>query len=322
MTLMEKQISIKIIKDEFEKSLAKNLNLQRVSAPIIVDPNSGLQDNLTGVEKAVSFTIKHNEKELEIVQSLAKWKRLALHKYNFDMHSGIYTDMIALRKDDEIDATHSIYVDQWDWEKVISAKDRVTDYLKETVINIVKAITHTLNVLKEKTKKSFVKIEETVHFITSQQLLDLYPTLTPKEREYKIAKKYKTVFIMQVGHKLSDSTTHDTRAADYDDWHLNGDLIFYHEILDIAMELSSMGIRVDSSSLKKQLTLSNSLEKQSMPYHAAVLDGTLPLTIGGGIGQSRLCMLLLARAHVGEVQASYWPEDTLTECEKHGIELL
>ena len=321
LSILEKQKYIKFIKDEFEKSLAKALNLTRVSAPILVTKESGLQDDLSGVERKVSFDIKKNGKELEIVQSLAKWKRMALKKYNFGVHSGLYTDMLAIRRDDEMDEMHSVYVDQWDWEKVIEKQDRKIKYLKSTVKKIVKAIASTNSKIK---KFGFcgVDICKDVFFISSQKLLDMYPDKTSKEREYLITKEHKTVFIMQIGNNLSNGQPHDLRAPDYDDWLLNGDLLFYHEVLDAPIEISSMGIRVDSKSMSEQLEKSGKTERAEYEFHKSVLGGELPLTIGGGIGQSRLCMLMLGRAHIGEVQASYWDEETLKTCKKLGIELL
>lgn len=321
LTILDKQKYIKFIKDKFERKLAKKLELVRVSAPLLVTKESGLQDDLSGVERKVSFDILKDGKELEIVQSLAKWKRMALKKYDFPVHKGLYTDMTAIRRDDKMDETHSIYVDQWDWEKVITRKDRTIDYLKKTVEKIVKAIADTSKLLKLK-GFSGVEISKDVHFITSQELLDMYPGTTDKEREYLITKKYKTVFIMQIGDDLSDGKPHDMRAPDYDDWSLDGDLLFYHEVLDMALEISSMGIRVDKETLIKQLEKSKKQERLEYAYHQSIIKEELPLTIGGGIGQSRLCMLLLGRAHIGEVQASYWDKETVEQCEQEKIELL
>ena len=321
LSILDKQKYIKLIKDKFERQLAHQLSLTRVSAPLLVTKESGLQDDLSGVERKVSFDILKDGKELEIVQSLAKWKRMALKKYDFPVHKGLYTDMTAIRRDDKMDETHSIYVDQWDWEKVIVRKDRTLDYLKQIVKKIVKAIADTSKFLKTK-GFDCVEICEDIHFITSQELLDMYPGTTDKEREYAITKKYKTVFIIGIGDDLSDGKPHDMRAPDYDDWSLDGDLLFYHEVLDIALEISSMGIRVDKDTLIKQLEKSGKQERLDYAYHQSIIKEELPLTIGGGIGQSRLCMLLLGRAHIGEVQASYWDEDTLKTCEVLGIELL
>ena len=321
LDIIGKQKYIKLIKDKFERKLAKQLDLTRVSAPLLVTKESGLQDDLSGVERKVAFDVLKDGKELEIVQSLAKWKRFALDKYGFATHKGLYTDMTAIRRDDKMDETHSIYVDQWDWEKVITRKDRSLDYLKSTVRKIVSAIKDTSELLKTKGFEG-VEICEDVYFITSQELLDMYPGTTDKEREYESTKKYKTVFIMQIGGELSDGKPHDTRAPDYDDWSLDGDLLFYHEVLDMALEISSMGIRVDSEALLKQIEKSGHQDRLKLDYHKAILKDELPLSIGGGIGQSRLCMLLLGRAHIGEVQASYWDKDTIEYCKKQKIELL
>ena len=319
--IKQKQIYIKLIKDKFERELAKELTLLRVSAPLLVTEESGLQDDLSGVERKVSFDILKDGKELQIVQSLAKWKRFALSKYDFKIHTGLYTDMTAIRRDDKMDETHSIYVDQWDWEKVIERNDRTIEYLQTTVQKIVKAIIKTSKFL---TKSGFesVKLCDKVYFITSQELLDMYPVLTAKEREYEIVKKYKTVFIMQIGDILSSGEPHDLRAPDYDDWSLNGDLMFYHEVLDIALEISSMGIRVDKQSMLSQLEKAQKQDRLSKKFHKEIIEEKLPLTIGGGIGQSRLCQLLLGRAHIGEVQSSYWDKDTIKTCQQLGIELL
>ena len=321
LSVLEKQKYIKLIKDKFERELAKELDLVRISAPLLVTQESGLQDDLSGVERKVAFDVLKDGKELEIVQSLAKWKRFALKKYGFEPHKGLYTDMTAIRRDDKMDETHSIYVDQWDWEKIILRKDRTIGYLQKTVKSIVKAIIKTSGYLKT---KGFDKVDlcPDVYFITSQQLLDMYPTLSAKQREYEITKKYRTVFIMQIGDLLSDGQPHDLRAPDYDDWALDGDLLFYHEVLDTALEISSMGIRVDKQSLLSQLEKAGKQERLAYDFHKSIVDESLPLTIGGGIGQSRLCQLLLARAHIGEVQASYWDKETLLKCKEQKIELL
>lgn len=321
LDIFKKQVYIKIIKDVFERKLAHELDLLRVSAPIFVTPESGLQDDLSGVERRVSFDILKDGQTLEVVQSLAKWKRYALDKYKLYMHKGIYTDMTAIRRDDSVDETHSVYVDQWDWEKVISRKDRTIKYLKETVVKIVNAIYETSLYLKEKGFDG-VKIQKDVFFIDSDELLKMYPHLTSKEREDAIVREHKTVFITRIGDKLSDGSIHDTRAPDYDDWSLNGDLLFYHEIFDKALEISSMGIRVDAKSMKEQLEKAKKEERMKFEYHQKILKSELPLSIGGGIGQSRLCMLLLGRAHIGEVQCSYWDKETIEMCKKEGIELL
>lgn len=322
LSLTEKEICIKLIKDRFEKELSKQLDLLRVSAPIIIDPTSGLQDDLSGVERKVEFDLRQNKRVLQVVQSLAKWKRFALKQYGFETHKGLYTDMMAIRRDDVMDEIHSIYVDQWDWEKIIEDKDRTISFLKSIVKKIVKAIKKTSDYVEGESGFQFAQISDQVEFITAQKLLELYPLLSPKEREYEFVKNHKTVFIIGVGNKLSNGEPHDLRAPDYDDWNLNGDLLYYHEVLDMAMEISSMGIRVNEKSLLAQCEKANSLERLNLPYHKAVLEQKLPLTIGGGIGQSRLCMLLLSRAHIGEVQSSYWPDEILLDCSKKGIELL
>ena len=321
LSFIELQKYIKFIKDTFERQLAQYLTLTRVSAPILVTKKSGLQDDLSGVERKVAFDLKQDGEEVEIVQSLAKWKRFALAKYGFAKHTGLYTDMTAIRRDDKMDFTHSIYVDQWDWEKVIEKKDRCMSYLKKTVRQIAQAIKKASELLKARGFEG-VDICETVKFVTSEELRLLYPTLDPKEREYEITKKYKTVFIMQIGGKLGDGTIHDTRAPDYDDWSLDGDLMYYHEVLDMALEISSMGIRVDKETLLAQLKESKKEDKLEFAYHKAIVAEELPLTIGGGIGQSRLCQLLLGRIHIGEVQASYWDEKTLSLCTELEIDLL
>lgn len=321
LDIVTTQKYIKFIKDTFERKLADNLDLTRVSAPLFVTRESGLQDDLSGTERTVTFNVAKDGKTLEIVQSLAKWKRMALRKYGFACHKGLYTDMTAIRRDDKMDELHSVYVDQWDWEKIISEHDRNTEYLQQTVRQIVKAVKQTNDCLKEQ-GFDVIDINEDVYFVTAQQLLDMFPDKNAREREYAIAKLHKTVFIMQIGGKLSDGQPHDLRAPDYDDWSLNGDLLFYHEVLDCAFELSSMGIRVNADSLLKQIEVTGDAERLSYDYHKAILANELPLTIGGGIGQSRLCMLLLKRAHIGEVQSSYWDEQTVAKCKKLGIELL
>ena len=321
LDILQTQKYIKLIKDRFERELAKELKLVRVSAPIFLTRQSGLQDDLSGVERPVKFDIKKDGTELEIVQSLAKWKRVALKRYKIEMHKGLYTDMTAIRRDDKMDQTHSLYVDQWDWEKVIDRKDRKVDYLKQTVRHIVKAISTTAKALA---KQGFVAQEicEDVHFITAEELLQRYPDLDAKAREDAIAKEFKTVFIIGIGDKLSHGMPHDDRAPDYDDWTLDGDLMFYHEVLGRALELSSMGIRVDKKAMLEQIEKSGKLERKDFEYHRMIIAEELPLTIGGGIGQSRLCQLLLGRAHIGEVQSSYWDAETIQECTEAGIELL
>ena len=321
MQAQEKQKAIKLIKDEFEKRLASALELSRVSAPMVVTRESGLQDDLSGVERPVSFDIKKDGAVLEIVQSLAKWKRFALLKYCFKSHTGLYTDMHAIRRDDKVDATHSIFVDQWDWEKAILRTDRTLKYLKETVQKIVDAIFETAKTLKQQ-GIDVPEIEKQVYFISSEELLKMYPTLSAKQREYEITKRFKTVFITQIGDILSSGEPHDLRAPDYDDWQLDGDLLVYHEVLDCALELSSMGIRVDKKAILMQLKKAEAEDRLEYAYHKGIIDETLPLSIGGGIGQSRLCQYLLKRAHIGEVQASYWDEETRKMCAEFDIDLL
>lgn len=321
MQAQEKQKAIKLIKDEFEKRLASALELSRVSAPMVVTRESGLQDDLSGVERPVSFDIKKDGAVLEIVQSLAKWKRFALLKYGFKSHTGLYTDMHAIRRDDKVDATHSIFVDQWDWEKAILRTDRTLKYLKETVQKIVDAIFETAKTLKQQ-GIDVPEIEKQVYFISSEELLKMYPTLSAKQREYEITKRFKTVFITQIGDILSSGEPHDLRAPDYDDWQLDGDLLVYHEVLDCALELSSMGIRVDKKAILMQLKKAEAEDRLEYAYHKGIIDETLPLSIGGGIGQSRLCQYLLKRAHIGEVQASYWDEETRKMCAEFDIDLL
>ncbi len=317
------QKAIKLVKDSFETELAKNLNLSRVSAPLYVTKASGLNDNLSGVERPVAFEIAClPDEEIEIVQSLAKWKRLALKIYDFWQDKGLYTDMNAIRRDEVLDNLHSNYVDQWDWEKVIDRSQRNIAYLKETVIKIVRALKATEYQLIGKYPQLTSLIAADVFFITAQELLDKYPNLDPKEREYKICKEYKTVFILQIGEKLTNGLPHDNRAPDYDDWQLNGDLLVYYPLLDCAVELSSMGIRVDEKSLLTQLEKAQANERLSLPYHQMLAKGQLPLTIGGGIGQSRICLVLMHKAHIGEVQVSLWPQAMVTACQENNIHLL
>ena len=322
LSLYDTQVGIKTVKDFFQTSLAYELDLHRVSAPVFVTPESGLNDNLNGVERPVSFDIKEDGKIAEVVHSLAKWKRNALGRYGFKEGEGLYTDMIAIRRDEETDNIHSIYVDQWDWEKVISKKDRTIDTLKDTVKHIYSA-------LKKKEKYMAIQfdyIEEflpkDIYFITSQELLDMYPNDTPKEREYKIAKDKGAVFLMKIGDKLSNGEPHDGRAPDYDDWELNGDIILYYPILDISFEVSSMGIRVDEDSLVKQLKLAHCEDREKLPFHQAIIHKELPYTIGGGIGQSRICMFFLRKAHIGEIHCSIWPDETLKIAKENSILLL
>ena len=320
--LYETQKAIGLIKNIFQVKLCAALHLKRVTAPLFVDPATGLNDDLNGVERPVGFDIPAVGIEGQVVHSLAKWKRLALHDYNFFVGNGLVADMNAIRRDEELDNLHSIYVDQWDWEKVIDESTRNEAYLKDTVRRIVSAICGTLDELKWQFSRLDTDLCRDVFFITAQELEDMYPQLTPKEREGVITKKHKTVFIQQIGGKLKSGKPHDGRAPDYDDWSLNGDLLFWHEPLQCALEISSMGIRVDPESLDKQLSLAGCDNRRELPFHKMLLNGELPLTIGGGIGQSRLCMLLLGKAHIGEVQASLWDEETKRLCKEAGIVLL
>ncbi|MEG2003583.1 MAG: aspartate--ammonia ligase [Clostridia bacterium] len=322
LSLYETQTAIGFLKRRFEKHLCLALNLKRVSAPLFVDPNTGLNDDLNGVERPVRFDIRETGLDAVVVHSLAKWKRLALAKYGFPIGEGIYTDMNAIRRDEDMDNLHSIYVDQWDWEKVIDSSMRNTEYLKKTVSLIVNAVCDTLDDLKDEFINLKTKISRNVEFITTQELEDLYPELSPKQRENAITKKYKTVFISQIGVKLHSGSRHDGRAPDYDDWTLNGDIMFWNDVLDSAMEISSMGIRVDSKSLDKQLSEADCDERRKYLFHKMLLNGELPLTMGGGIGQSRLSMLLLQKCHIGEVQVSLWDNNTLSKCAEKGIEIL
>ena len=320
--LYETQKAIGLIKNIFQVKLCAALHLKRVTAPLFVDPATGLNDDLNGVERPVGFDIPAVGIEGQVVHSLAKWKRLALHDYNFFVGNGLVADMNAIRRDEELDNLHSIYVDQWDWEKVIDESTRNEAYLKDTVRRIVSAICGTLDELKWQFSSLDTDLCRDVFFLTAQELEDMYPQLTPKEREAVIAKKHKTVFIQQIGGKLKSGKPHDGRAPDYDDWSLNGDLLFWHEPLQCPLEISSMGIRVDPESLDRQLTEAGCDNRRELPFHKMLLNGQLPLTIGGGIGQSRLCMLLLGKAHIGEVQASLWDEETKRLCKEAGIVLL
>ena len=322
LTLRETQHAIKYIKDVFQQALSFALTLDRVSAPLIVAKGSGINDDLNGIERKVDFDIKETGTEAEVVQSLAKWKRMALYRYGYEPGEGIYTDMNAIRRDDDTDNTHSIFVDQWDWEKVITREQRNVEFLKETVKYIVKAIVYTKRKVSLRYPNLTASISEDVKFITTQELEDMYPDKTSKEREDLICEKYKTVFIMQIGGKLKSGKPHDGRAPDYDDWSLNGDLFVWNSVLKKGFEVSSMGIRVDENSLASQLRESGAEDRMQYEFHKGIAEGRLPLTIGGGIGQSRLCMLLLEKAHIGEVQVSVWPEDMKESCERHGIMLL
>ncbi len=323
--IYDTQKAISLLKRLFEDKLCAVLSLNRVSAPIFVETGTGLNDDLNGVERPVSFDILRSDKTAQVVQSLAKWKRMALKRYGFYPGKGLCTDMDAIRRDeDELDNLHSVYVDQWDWEKVILPENRTIDYLKLTVMDIVSAICDTQDTMQAiyPQLQCLGKLERRVSFITSQQLEDMYPGMTPKERENAYTKEHKTVFIIGIGGALRSGKPHDGRAPDYDDWTLNGDILFWDDVLDCAMEVSSMGIRVDPEALDRQLKLSGKDDRRTLPYHKALLNGELPLTIGGGIGQSRLSMLLLGKAHIGEVQASIWDENTVKVCEEHGVMLL
>ncbi len=321
--LYDTQKAIGMIKQIFLSKLCSALHLKRVTAPLFVDPATGLNDNLNGTERPVTFDVPALSGNCaEVVHSLAKWKRLALHNYDFHTGNGLVTDMNAIRRDEEMDNLHSIYVDQWDWEKVISREMRNEDYLRSTVESIVHAMCGTLDEIKWQFSDLETTLCRDVTFITSQELEDMYPALTSKERENAFCEKHKTVFIIGIGAELKSGQKHDGRAPDYDDWSLNGDLLFWHEPLSCAVELSSMGIRVDEKSLVSQLEKANCSERLSLPFHKSVANGTLPLTMGGGIGQSRLCMLLLGKVHVGEVQVSLWDEHTLAECKHGGVILL
>ena len=323
LSLKETQIAIKAVKDHFERQLAKQLNLTRVSAPLFVRPETGLNDNLNGYERPVKFGIKElGDAEAEIVHSLAKWKRMALGKYGFSYGEGLYTDMDAIRRDEDTDNIHSIFVDQWDWEKIICKDERNFDTLKKTVRNVYQALRETEHYIAD--KYDYIKeiLPKDICFITSQDLENMYPDLTPKEREYKIVKLKGAVFVMQIGGKLASGIPHDGRAPDYDDWSLNGDILVYYPVLDIALELSSMGIRVDEDSLAKQLELAGCPERAKLPFQKAILEKKLPYTVGGGIGQSRICMFFLRKAHIGEVQSSIWPDEVCEKAGEKGIMLL
>ena len=323
LNLYETQVAIKTVKDFFQNLLAERLHLLRVSAPLFVDPLSGLNDNLNGVERPVAFDIKHQDgREGEIVHSLAKWKRYALKKYGFSVGEGLYTDMSAIRRDEVTDNIHSIYVDQWDWEKIISREDRNLDTLKDTVRTVYKVLRKTEKYLAIQYDYIEEILPHDIFFITTGELEEMFPNYTPKEREYYITKAKGAVCIMQIGDKLGNGEPHDGRAPDYDDWALNADIVVYYPVLDIALELSSMGIRVDQKALKEQLDKAGCPERAELPFHKAVLAEELPFTIGGGIGQSRICMFFLRKAHIGEVQSSLWPEEDMAEAEKRGLQLL
>lgn len=324
LSIRETEEAIRYIRETFQDEFGKEMGLQRMSAPMFVEKSTGLNDDLNGVEGPVSFEMKGLPGEtIEIVHSLAKWKRYALKRYGFGMHEGLYTNMNAIRKDEDLDNYHSIYVDQWDWEKVIAKEERTEATLKETVRTIYKVIKHMEHEVWYKFPQAVHHLPDEIHFVTTQELEDRWPDLTPDEREDKIAKEYGAVFLMKIGDKLEGSQEpHDGRAPDYDDWSLNGDIIFWYEPLQRKLEISSMGIRVDEKAMEYQLEQADQEQRKELPFHQMLLNGELPYTIGGGIGQSRLCMLLLGKAHVGEVQASVWPQEMIDQCEAANIHLL
>ena len=322
LSVYEMQRAIEFIKSNFQMNLSNALNLRRVSAPLFVEENSGLNDNLNGYERPVGFDIPDVGSNAQVVHSLAKWKRLALKRYAFNAGKGLFTDMNAIRRDEEVDNLHSVYVDQWDWEKIITAEDRNETYLKRTVRDIVGAICETAEALNVAFPSLKTKLCREVTFVTSQELEDRWPELTPKERENAICKEHKTVFLMQIGRKLKSGKPHDGRAPDYDDWDLNGDILFWNDVLQCSFEVSSMGIRVSPASLDRQLTEAGCDNRRSLPFHKMLLNNELPLTMGGGIGQSRLCMLMIGTCHIGEVQSSLWDTATRTACENAGVLLL
>ena len=323
LNLHDTQIAIKTVKDFFQNLLSQRLNLSRVSAPLFVDPDSGLNDNLNGVERPVTFDIKeHNGREAEVVQSLAKWKRYALKKYGFSYGEGLYTDMNAIRRDEITDNIHSIFVDQWDWEKIIKKDERTLATLMDTVKIVYKCLRKTEKYMAIQYDYIEEILPHDIFFVTTQELADMFPDNTPKEREYYIAKAKGAVCIMQIGDVLENGERHDGRAPDYDDWSLNADIVVYYPVLDIALELSSMGIRVDKKALLSQLKKAGCEERKDLPFQKAIINEELPYTIGGGIGQSRICMFFLRKAHIGEVQSSLWPEDMIAQCEENGVQLL
>lgn len=324
LTNNELQRAIELIHEEFQHSLSVRLNLHRVSAPLFVDGSTGLNDDLNGVERAVTFDIPDVGTDGQVVHSLAKWKRMALYRYQFSVGEGLYTDMNAIRRDEELDNLHSAYVDQWDWEKVIAPRERNEAYLRATVQQIVDAVCQTQTTLRAIFPQlvTLPGVEREITFITTQELEDLYPSLSPKEREDAFVKEHPTTFLMQIGGLLKSGQKHDGRAPDYDDWTLNGDILVWHPVLERAFEISSMGIRVDPEAMDRQLTLAGCDERRELTFHKMLLNGDLPLTIGGGIGQSRLCMRLLGKAHIGEVQASVWDEETIRVCHDAGVVLL
>ena len=323
LNVRETEVAIKEVKDFFERALATNLNLTRVSAPLFVAPETGLNDDLNGVERPVSFGIREqNDRVVQIVHSLAKWKRHALKRYGFSVGEGLYTDMNAIRRDEDTDNIHSIFVDQWDWERIIEKARRNEATLKEIVCKVYQSLEETEDYMSVKYSYIEKTLPQDITFVSTYELEEKYPDKTPKEREYLAAKEYGAIFLMKIGDKLASGEPHDGRAPDYDDWQLNGDILFWHDTLDCALEISSMGIRVDEKSLASQLKKAGCEDRRELPYHKMLLHGELPYTIGGGIGQSRLCMLLLDRAHVGEVQASLWPEEMRQTCREHDIILL
>lgn len=323
LNLYDTQIAIKTVKDFFQQTLTKQLNLLRVTAPLFVVPQSGLNDNLNGYERPVSFGIKEqNDSPAEIVHSLAKWKRFALQKYGFSQGEGLYTDMNAIRRDEDTDNIHSLYVDQWDWEKIISKEDRTEEKLKEIVKDIYEVFKKTENYVHNELIRGENTLPEDIFFITTQELEDIYPDLTPKEREDAICKDHKAVFIMKIGDTLNSGEKHDGRSPDYDDWSLNGDILFWYPLLERAVEFSSMGIRVDKEALDYQLKVSGNDDRRSLEFHRLLLNEELPFTVGGGIGQSRICMFFLNKAHIGEVQASIWDDKNIKICREHDIKLL
>ncbi len=322
LNIRQTEVAIKKVKDFFERDLAIQLNLTRVSAPLFVDAGSGLNDNLSGVERPVAFDIRGMDGNNEIVQSLAKWKRMALAQYGFLPGEGLYTDMNAIRRDEDTDNIHSVFVDQWDWEKVITAEMRTVDTLRRAVKQIYTSLRHTETYIAEDYEFIDKFLPEKIVFITAQELEDKYPNLSPKEREYAAVKEHGAIFLMQIGGALKSGNKHDGRAPDYDDWTLNGDIIVYYPVLDIALELSSMGIRVDREALKRQLEIAGCQDRADLPFHKALLNDELPLTMGGGIGQSRMCMFFLRKAHIGEVQSSRWTNEDMEICKANDIHLL
>lgn len=323
LTVRETEAAIKYIRDTFQAEFGKEMNLERISAPLFVAKSSGMNDDLNGVERPVAFDLKDVPGDTyEVVHSLAKWKRMALARYGFEVGEGLYTNMNAIRRDEELDNLHSCYVDQWDWEKVIRKEDRNEETLKAVVRQIFKVIKHMEHEVWYKYPQAVKHLPDDITFLTTEELMERYPDLTPKQRENAAVKEYGCIFLMHIGDKLADGKPHDGRAPDYDDWHLNGDILFWYDLLDCALEISSMGIRVDEEALVAQCEKAGCPERLELPFHQMLLNGELPYTIGGGIGQSRLCMLLLDRAHVGEVQASEWPEEMRKTCEQHRIHLL